>query len=253
MELSVVYPMFNEAGNVRELVSRTVRVLRALYPDPHDFEIVCVDDHSSDETLEQLRRAASQHEKVHVVSLDVHLGHAGAIEVGFRFITGRPRETWSRATLLCNADLQYRPEEIPNFLRAMQGNSRTRIVNGWRVQKVDPLVKNIASRVYNALSRHLFHTTLHDHASNFALYSTPLLAGLHLSGNDQRYIIATLKYKHGLSNAQIQEIPVSHHPRQYGRSKYPAWRKILFGGLEILRKKRALERKYPQANLGEKT
>ncbi|MHA1732148.1 MAG: glycosyltransferase family 2 protein [Promethearchaeota archaeon] len=229
MELSLIYPMYNEERNVDELLSRTMRVLEDFYGDAGDYEVICVDDGSGDGTLRVLAENWVGREGVRVISLKRHVGHAGAIQAGFRHLGS------STYTVLCNSDLQYLPEEIPKFLRKARANPKLVVVNGWRVHKVDTITKNIVSLVYNLLSRVFFSTRLHDHASNFVLFRTGLVRGLRLGFDGQRFIIASLKKKYRLKKELIVEIPVTHVPRKHGKSNYPVWRKVLLGFFEVIR------------------
>lgn len=231
--LSIIFPIKNEAGNLKELFERTISVMEKMQLEKEGYEIICIDDHSTDNSL-NIVDMFSQKAVFKSYRFDTDVGHAKAIQKGIELSTN------SRYTLLMDADLQYNPEEIPQFINQIKNNSTLHIVNGWRKVKKDEYLKKMASKIYNYLCRRMFDTHLHDHASNFTLFLTSELHGLKLENNDQRYLIAIVKLKHNLNSSQLCEIEVSHNPRSYGRSKYPLWKKLFFGGFEIMLKKKKM-------------
>ncbi len=239
MRLSVIYPMHNEAGNIEELLKRTYDSLVSYFDSPNDFEIICVDDHSTDQTKPLLNENIKKYPNLKILEMKKNKGHAFAINEGFKNVSN------SKYTFLSDSDLQYNPEEIVKFLDFIKNNPDVEILNGWRKkEKHESFLKIISSKIYNKLCRILFKLPTYDNASNFTLYKTKHIKDLDLEYNDQRYIIAILRFKFKIDKLQIVEIPVTHKPRIYGKSKYPVWRKMVFGIFEIFKKRRELKKSY---------
>lgn len=236
MDLSLIYPMNNEEENVGYLLERTISTLNQYYSDKNNYEIICINDNSQDGTLLILEEYAKKTPQIRIISFNKRIGHAQALAKGFENMNT------SKYVIICDADLQYLPEEIPLFLSYARDNPDISIINAWRVEKYEPFLKLFASKVYNYLMRKFFDTTLHDHASTFTLYKSEQVRNMNLINNDQRYLIPMVKYKWNLTNREIYEMKVTHQPRKFGKSKYPTWKKIFFGFFEIIQKKNDLKR-----------
>ena len=204
VDLSVVVPVFNEEPSLLELHARLSAVLGQLGPR---YEILFVDDGSSDGGPALLDRLAGQDPHVGVLSLRRNFGKAAALDAGFRAACGR-----RVATL--DADLQDPPEELPKLLAKL--NEGFDAVSGWKKERHDPLGRRLLSRLFNAVVCHLSGLPLHDFNSGFKVYRAEALANLHLYGELHRYVLLLLTGE----GHRVAEVAVAHAARRHGRSRY---------------------------------
>ncbi|MGD9763593.1 MAG: glycosyltransferase family 2 protein [Candidatus Binatia bacterium] len=204
VHLSAVVPLFDEEPTLADLYERLTRVLRALGAP---YEILFVDDGSTDGGPALLDRLASQDPCVGVLHLRRNYGKSAALDAGFRAARGRVVAT-------LDADLQDPPEELPKLLAKLEEGFDA--VSGWKQGRRDPLRRRLASRVFNAVVRRLARLPLHDLNSGFKVYRAEALHELHLYGDLHRYVLVLLAG----SGYRIGEVAVRHAPRQHGRSKY---------------------------------
>jgi glycosyltransferase involved in cell wall biosynthesis len=204
VELSVVVPLFNEEPSLIELHARLSAVLREL---GLRYEVLFVDDGSTDGGAATLDRLAADDSCIGVLHLRRNFGKAAALDAGFRAARGR-----IVATL--DADLQDLPEELPNLVAKLdQGFD---MVSGWKQGRRDPLSRRVASRLFNWVVCRLSGVRLHDFNSGFKVYRAEALADLHLYGELHRYLPVLLAG----DGHRVAEIPVAHAARRHGRSKY---------------------------------
>ncbi len=203
--LSVVIPAYNEVDSVRRLVDECIAALEANGRAP--WEIVLVDDGSTDGTTEELRALAHERSGVKAVLLRAHAGKAAALMAGFREVRGD-------VAITMDADLQDDPAEIPRFLAALDGGLD--LVSGWKKERHDPLQRRVLSRVFNYVLRTASGLALHDANCGFKAYRRWCVEGLAIRGNQHRFIPAIL-LRHG---ARVGEIEVRHRARPFGASKY---------------------------------
>lgn len=204
--LSIVIPVFNEDESLRELL---VSIEHAMSRTDEHYEVVFVDDGSTDRTFETLKSMAETHERVRVFSFRRNLGKSPALLCGFRHARGQ-------YILTMDADLQDDPTNFPRMRDQMLAE-RADIVSGWRRERQDNTLKIVASRIFNRLMiRLLFGSSFNDMNSGLKLYRTEVARELHLYGGMHRFIplIATeMGYR-------VTECPVTHGERKYGVSKY---------------------------------
>jgi glycosyltransferase involved in cell wall biosynthesis len=215
--ISVVIPVFNEEGNLQELHRRLTAVLGAL---GLPYEILFVDDGSSDGTwrlIKSLRE--SDH---HVVGLRHrrNFGKAQALAVGFAAARGD-------AVITMDGDLQDDPDELPRFIEAL--NKGNDLVSGWKQRRQDPLGKTAPSRVFNWTVRRVSGVQLHDFNCGFKGYRHEVTRSIRLYGELHRFT-PVLAAAEGF---RIHELPVQHHPRTWGKSKY-GWSRLVKGFLDLL-------------------
>jgi glycosyltransferase involved in cell wall biosynthesis len=204
--VSIVIPVYNEAESLEELLAS---IEQALTPSNERYEVVFVDDGSTDGTLDRLKSLAQTHDRVRVFSFRRNLGKSPALLCGFQKATGQ-------YILTMDADLQDDPVNFP----AMYGqliSERADIVSGWRKERQDNVVKIVSSRIFNRLMiRLLFGASFKDMNSGLKLYKAEVAQELRLYGGMHRFIplIATeMGYR-------VAECPVRHRERKYGASKY---------------------------------
>lgn len=204
IDVSVVIPLYNERESIGILYDRLVRVLQDLGVD---YEIIFVDDGSTDGSASVLKDIASRDSRVKVIEFRRNFGKSAALASGFRHARGRTIVTM-------DSDLQDDPEEIPRFLQKLEEGYD--LVSGWKFPRQDPFFKRFASKVVNTLTNLVGGTSLHDMNCGFKAYRREVFQTIHLYGELHRYI-PLLAYQFGF---RIAEIKVKHHPRTFGKSKY---------------------------------
>jgi dolichol-phosphate mannosyltransferase len=210
--LSVVIPAFDEEANVEPCYRELVDVLET---HGQSFEIVFVDDGSTDGTLGILRHLAGVDSRVRVLRLRRNSGQTAALDAGFRV---------ARAPIIVtmDADLQNDPHDIPRLLAALPGQDA---VCGWRVDRHDPWTKRIASRVANAVRDRVTADGVHDTGCTLKAFRREAVQRLHLYRGMHRFLPALLQ----MEGMRVTELPVSHRPRRAGVSKYGNWRRLWTG------------------------
>ena len=205
IDCSVVVPLYNESAVVQELYDRLTKTLAAtgLY-----YELVFIDDGSSDNTLQLLKSIASKDSKVLAVELRRNFGQTPALAAGFDIARGQ-------IIISMDGDLQHLPEEIPIFLEKL--NEGYDVVSGWRKKRVDNLlVRKIPSRIANWLASKISGVDIHDFGTTFKAYRREIIEELHLYGEMHRFIPALISQ----SGAKIIEIPITNIVRPSGSSNY---------------------------------
>jgi glycosyltransferase involved in cell wall biosynthesis len=216
-DLSIVVPAFNEVESLPALVERTIAAVTAL--GGRTWELILVDDGSTDGTTALVRRLASEVPGVKAVVLRTNFGKSAALMAGFE-------ESRGEIVITMDADLQDDPAEIPAFIAEIE--SGFDLVSGWKRDRQDPLEKRIASRIFNAVVRKASGLALHDSNCGFKAYRRWCVQAVQIRGNQHRYIPAILSW----CGAKIAEIPVRHHPRTTGKSKYGMSR-YLHGAIDL--------------------
>ncbi len=218
LDLTVLVPVLDEAGSVEELAHRVAEVVTAL---AISFEIVFVDDGSRDGTADRVRAARDRDPRVKLVRLRRNFGKAAALTAGFDRSLGR-------LVVTIDGDLQDEPEEIPRLLEALESGPFD-LVSGWKRNRRDPLTKTLPSRLFNWTTRRLARVDLHDFNCGFKAYRREVLEEVPIYGELHRYI-PVLASRRGF---RVGEVPVRHHPRQSGVSKY-GWDRLYKGLLDLL-------------------
>jgi glycosyltransferase involved in cell wall biosynthesis len=217
-ELSVVVPFFNEAGNLRPLVEE---IRRALEPKGTSFEILLVDDASTDEGPGIVRTLASGDERIRLVCHTRNLGQSAALVSGFERVR-------APVVVTLDADLQNDPGDIPRLLAALPGFD---VVCGVRAERHDNLVRRISSRIANSVRNRVTSESITDVGCSLRVCRTEFLRHLPAFNGMHRFLPTLLR----LDGARVRELNVSHRPRRHGESKYGVsnrlWRGIvdLFG------------------------
>ncbi len=205
MELSVVVPVYNEEESIKALYSELKDALRPLNAD---YEIIFVDDGSEDSTPEMLDEIASKDTKIRVVHFGKNFGQTAALAAGFDIAKGD-------IIITMDADLQNDPHDIPILLQKLKEGWD--IVSGWRRERKDPFLSRILpSMVANWLISKVTGVKLHDYGCTLKAYRRDVVKNLSLYGELHRFLPALAS---GLG-VKITEIPVTHHPRHHGTSKY---------------------------------
>jgi len=204
-EISVVCPLFNERDNVGPLVDAVASVLGDRWP----WEFVLVDDGSSDDTVAIAGARARADTRVRVVRLARNYGQATATQAGFDVARGG-------VIVTLDGDLQNDPADIPMLLEKLgEGYD---LVAGYREERKDRfMTRTLPSRVANLLIRSLTGVPIRDNGCSLKAYRRELVERLGLYSDMHRFIPALAV---GTAGARIAQVPVRHHPRRFGRSKY---------------------------------
>jgi len=217
--ISFVIPVKDEAGSLEALNQRIHAVMAKL--PRYRFEIVFVDDGSRDRSWEIMRSLARrQPETVKALRLRRNFGKAFALAMGFEASGGD-------IVFTLDADLQDDPEEIPAFLEKLEQGYD--LVSGWKQKRQDPLSKTLPSKLFNKVTAWLSGVPLHDFNCGFKAYRREVLQNIRIYGELHRYV-PVLAHDMGF---RIGEIPVRHHPRIHGSSKY-GWERYARGFLDLL-------------------
>ena len=225
--LSVVVPIFNEVESIPALIEN---ITTTLNESEMSYEIICIDDGSVDGSVEILRELTEKYEQLKAVILRRNYGQTPAMAAGFAQARGK-------IIVTLDGDLQNDPVDIPRLLSKLEEGYD--LVSGWRYNRQDDnLTRLLPSKIANQLIGWVTGVKLHDYGCSLKAYRAELIADLNLYGELHRFLPA-LAYIEG---AKITEIPVQHHARIYGKSKYGLGRtfRVLMDLLTIVFMKRFL-------------
>jgi glycosyltransferase involved in cell wall biosynthesis len=217
--LTVVIPVYNEEESLRPLCERVDEVLGKL---PLSSEILFVDDGSTDGSFSVIEALHGEYERVRAVRFQRNSRKAAALSAGFQAARGR-------LLLTMDADLQDDPDEIPRLLEAL--DSGLDLVSGWKRERHDPLSKTLPSRAWNRVTSLVSGIRLHDFNCGLKLYRREVAQDAlpYLYGELYRYLPAIAHW----AGYRVGEIPVQHHPRRFGVSKFGT-KRLLNGFLDLL-------------------
>ena len=218
--VSLVIPVFNEAENLEELHRELVS---ALEKTGHAFEIICVDDGSTDSSWPVLKSLQHKDRRVKLIRLRKNFGQTAALAAGFDHARGE-------VIVSLDADLQNDPADIPVLLREIgQGSD---IVSGWRKSRKDKFIsRRLPSVVANRLISWLTRVRLHDYGCTLKAFRSEVIKSVKLYGELHRFIPAIASQL----GVHISEVEVNHRPRKHGKSKYSIFRftKVLLDMLTV--------------------
>ena len=203
--LSVVIPVHNEEENLPPLLEGLSKTLNAL---GKPFEVIIVDDGSTDGTLARLKELKSTYPWLKIVVLRRNFGQSAAFTAGIDHASGE-------IIVTMDGDLQNDPADIPLLLEKIEEGFD--VVSGWRKDRKDPFwSRRLPSLLANALISRITKVKLHDYGCSLKAYRAEVIKGLIIYGELHRFIPALVN----LSGARVTEVEVRHHPRRFGRSKY---------------------------------
>ena len=204
-KLSVVIPIFNEYENIALLLEQLHEVLRSL---PYEYEIIAVDDGSEDGSAELLDKLSVKQDELVVLHFSRNFGQTAAMMAGFDNATGD-------VVIPIDSDLQNDPKDIPKLIEKLKEGYD--VVSGWRKDRQDHAVKrNLLSRIANKLISAVSGVQLHDYGCTLKAYKKSSMQGMKLYGEMHRFIPIYAS----LIGAKVTEVPVTHHKRIHGQSKY---------------------------------
>jgi dolichol-phosphate mannosyltransferase len=219
--LSVIVPLYNERESLSELSRRLFealddRELQACFGDKFSMEVIMIDDGSTDGSADLVREMIAERPEIRLISFNRNYGKTAALSAGFRAASGE-------VIITVDADLQDEPSEFrPLVMKIREGFD---MVSGWKQQRNDPWTKTMPSKLFNWSTRLFSGIPLHDFNCGIKAYRRDLAKSLDLHGDMHRYIPVLAQW----NGFRVTEIPVRHHPRKYGKSKFGTGR--FFAGL----------------------
>ncbi len=219
MDLSVVIPLFNEQESLNELATWITSVLK---DRDLTYEILFVDDGSTDRSWETIERLSAGNEHIKGIRFRRNYGKSAALNQGFQAVKGR-------VVITMDADLQDSPDEIP-VLYDMIATQGYDLVSGWKKRRYDPLIKRTTSRLYNWTTRRMSGLKLHDMNCGLKAYRGEVVRNIEVHGEMHRYIPVIV---HWAGFRKIGEKVVNHRKRKYGETKFGMDR-FMKGYLDLL-------------------
>ena len=215
MQLSFVIPVYNERDTLAPLTEGILA-----HTAEHSVHLLFVDDGSTDGSAEELNRLAGEHPEIEVIRLRGNFGKSAALASGFAHADGE-------VVITMDSDLQDDPQEIPRFLEQIEAGYD--VVCGWKKHRRDPWHKVWPSHAYNGFVSWLFSLPIHDVNCGFKAFRIEVVKKIQLYGEMHRLIPVMA---HNL-NYRVGEIPVEHHKRQYGVSKF-GFERFSRGAVDVL-------------------
>ena len=217
LDLTLVIPLLNEEESLKPLVQK----IRDVLADQHlAYEILFIDDGSTDGSMNVLEELHNTYSEVQAIQFRRNFGKAAAYTAGFQ----RARGTY---VITMDADLQDDPAEIPNLIAKLEEGYD--LVSGWKKKRFDPLGKTLPSKFFNWVTGRVSGIAIHDFNCGLKAYRNEVVKDVRVLGELHRYI-PVLAHMEGY---RVGEIPVQHHPRQFGVTKY-GWGRLLKGFLDLL-------------------
>ena len=207
MDISIIIPSFNERESLPELTSWIDRVMQA---NGWTYEIIIVDDGSTDGTWNVVRQLSEANGAIHGISFRRNYGKSAALYCGFEAVQGE-------VVFTMDADLQDSPDEIPEMCRMIVEEGYD-LVSGWKQNRQDnKLTKNLPSKLYNATARKVTGIKLHEMNCGLKAYRKEVVKNIEVYGEMHRYIPYLAK---NAGYSKIGEKKVHHQKRKYGKSKF---------------------------------
>ena len=203
-DVSIVIPMLNEAESIAELSGQIIDVFQKL---EKSFEIIFIDDGSTDASAPTARGLHEQDPRIKLIEFRKNYGKAAALAAGFKMAGGD-------VVITMDADLQDDPGEISNLLKKIDDGYD--LVSGWKKVRHDPFLKRQTSKIYNYFTSLFSGIRLHDFNCGLKAYRAEVVKTMNVYGELHRYL-PVIAHRNGY---MVTEIPVKHHPRRFGTSKY---------------------------------
>lgn len=234
--LSVIVPLYNERESLPELCDSLFETLKSnelaqCFDAPFSFEVIMVDDGSTDGSDKVIGELMADRPELRLISFRRNYGKTDALSAGLRAASGE-------VVVTMDADLQDDPQEIAALVTKL--NEGFDLVSGWKHERNDPLSKTMPSKLFNLTTRIFSGIPLHDFNCGLKAFSRELANSLDLHGQMHRYIPVLAQWK----GFRVSEIPVRHHARKFGESKFGASRFLpgLFDFLSVMFITRYLKR-----------
>ncbi len=216
--VSLVIPLLNEAESLPELIRRLQKQLTELFDG--SYELIFIDDGSDDGSFDVLRTHQQQDPRIRIIRFRRNYGKSAALSVGFERVR-------APIVVTMDADLQDDPDEIPRMLEILREGYD--LVSGWKKKRHDPWHKTMPSRLFNAVTSAASGIRLHDFNCGFKMYRREVVKELKVYGEMHRYLPALAHWQ----GFRVTEMPVRHHPRRFGVSKFGLSR-LVKGYLDLM-------------------
>jgi glycosyltransferase involved in cell wall biosynthesis len=219
MQISVVIPLLNEEESLPELEAWIRRVMEA---QGFSYEIVFVDDGSTDRSWEIIEGLQAQNPNIRAIRFRRNYGKSAALNTAFQAVRGE-------VVITMDADLQDSPDEIPDLYRMIVEEGWD-LVSGWKKKRFDPITKTLPSKFFNAVTRYISKIHLHDFNCGLKAYKRDVVKTIEIYGEMHRYIPLIAKWA---GFRKIGEKVVEHRARKYGMTKF-GWERFINGFLDLL-------------------
>jgi glycosyltransferase involved in cell wall biosynthesis len=217
IEISVVVPVYNEEGNLPVLIPKLVEALKG---PGLSYEMIFVDDGSSDGSRKILKEMASQYPFLRILRLRENRGLSTALVAGMREARGEKIVT-------LDSDLQNDPADIPRLLECLDHYD---MATGWRQKREDTWLKKISSKIANAVRNRVSGEDIHDSACTLRAFKKDCIQEIPVFNGMHRFLSTLVKMR----GYRIIEVPVSHHPRRFGKSKYNIRNRMVRSFIDLL-------------------
>ena len=215
MELSVVVPAYNERDNLAPLLAEIAAALEegkaAAAPS---YEVIVVDDGSTDGTLEALKTLRHQYPQLRIISFERNAGQTAAFAAGFRAAR-------APVVVTLDADLQNDPADIPKVVAELQRTGATAVA-GYRTNRRDTAWKRLQSRIANGVRNRLNGEVIRDTGCSLKAFRTEAVRSLPLFAGMHRFLPTLVK----MNGGTVTEVAVGHRPRKHGVTKYGMWNRV---------------------------
>ncbi len=200
-DISIIIPLYNEVDNIEPLGYSIINAMQG-----QNYEVVFVDDGSTDGSTQKLREGCAQHTNFRTVHFKKNAGQTAAMDAGFRHARGK-------YVVSMDADMQNDPADIPKLLEKLNTYD---MVCGWRQKRNDPWIKRISSKVANYIRNKLSREDIRDTGCSLKAYRRECLDHIKLYNGMHRFLPTLFK----MEGFTVTEIVVNHYPRKFGKSKY---------------------------------
>jgi len=217
IDISVVVPVYNEEENLPVLIPQIAEVLKPL---AKTFEMIFVDDGSKDQSRPLLKKMILEYPQIRILGFKKNCGETAAGAAGIK-------EARGKIVITIDADLQNDPKDIPKMLDYLKEYD---MVTGWRQKREDSWVKRITSRIANRIRNRLSEEEIQDSGCTFRAYKRECLQEIKLYKGMHRFIPTLMK----MEGYRVIEIPIVHHPRKFGVSKYTTWNRMWRAFVDLL-------------------
>ena len=215
MKISIVIPVFNEKDSINQLYNEIINSLNI-----RDYEIIFIDDGSTDGSSEKVQELIQNNEKVNLIQFYRNYGKSAALSEGFKHSEGD-------YVVTMDADLQDDPTEIENLINKLEEGFD--VVSGWKKNRKDPLSKRLPSKLFNFITRIFTSVKIHDFNCGLKIYKKSVIKTLDIYGGRHRYIPALA----GQKKFKVSEIIVNHRSRKHGVTKYGG-RRFFHGFFDLI-------------------
>jgi glycosyltransferase involved in cell wall biosynthesis len=216
-ELSIVIPIYNEKDSLPPLNAELKKHLSALN---RTYEIVLVDDGSTDASATVIRELQKNHSAIRLIRFKKNCGQTAAFAAGFASARGN-------IIITMDADLQNNPEDIPKLLAKMPEYD---VVCGWRQKRNDPWIKRISSKIANAVRNRLSDEDIADTGCSLKAFRRECFTDVKLFKGMHRFFPTLMK----MEGFKVTQVVVNHYPRKHGESKYNVWNRVFTSFMDLL-------------------